>query len=625
MVLKSRFDLAPRAIGLVHRLFCIGWILLQLSVFEHAGHASIPLIQSGKPNTVVILQPGFTKAEEWAARDLTNVLRQITSQDFQLLSDQTHAPGRCILIGTGPLARALFPKIDFDALGPEEIVLRTQKGVILLAGGRPRGTIYAVSRFMQESCKVRWWAPWSIDIPKNPKLKIGSLNVRETPAFESRDTDWHHALTPDWAIHNFSNSRFANLGEDRGGAPKYGGFVHTFYELVPPEKHYKAHPEWFSLVNGERISMHGQLCLSDPHLKRFVVEQVKARLRELPQDGVVSVSQNDCYGNCQCEPCRKLDQGNPAGSLLCFVNDIAESVEKDFPNAAIETLAYQYTRKPPQNVVPRKNVIIRLCSIECNFAAPFGHNSNLPFAQDVKGWSKICKRLYIWDYTVNFDHYLQPFPNWFSLGPNLRFLHQNNVQGVFAEGDRQSSGGEMAELRAWILTQLMWNPKRNDRKMIDEFLRGYYGEDAARPIKRYLELLHAQAKHHYMSCFSRTDTPFLDFPILSKAERLWQKAEKLSKTDCEKNWRVRMGHLSIQYVWLKQWTHFCDRFGADKVMKSVKMSRSRLAREWLELATGQGPRGWSKVTHVDYLGKTPESFIGEIQNIGVPENSVDGK
>ena len=70
------------------------------------------------------------------------------------------------------------------------------------------------------------------------------------------------------------------------------------------------------------------------------------------------------------------------------------------------------------------------------------------FAQDMEDWSKICGRLYVWDYVTDFGHYIQPHPNWFELGPNLRFFAKHNVRGVFEEGAYQSNGAEMAEMPA---------------------------------------------------------------------------------------------------------------------------------------------------------------------------------
>ena len=80
---------------------------------------------------------------------------------------------------------------------------------------------------------------------------------------------------------------------------------------------------------------------------------------------------NQAWGNISgvsCEvysrPGRSVLWGSTAASLLEFVNAIAEAIEKDHLNDFIDTLAYQYTRKPPQTIRPRRNVIVRLCSIE---------------------------------------------------------------------------------------------------------------------------------------------------------------------------------------------------------------------------------------------------------------------
>ena len=58
------------------------------------------------------------------------------------------------------------------------------------------------------------------------------------------------------------------------------------------------------------------------------------------------------------------------GPLFRAVNTIADNIKDEFPNIAVDTLAYQWSRPAPKITKPRPNVIIRLCSIECNFAAP---------------------------------------------------------------------------------------------------------------------------------------------------------------------------------------------------------------------------------------------------------------
>lgn len=467
-----------------------------------------------------------------------------------------------------------------------------------------------MSRFLQDQCGVRWWTPWASRIPKQATLRIGELNVRATPAFEYRESFWYPAFDADWSWRNGCNGNSSRLTSEKGGLISYKGFVHTFFPLVPPEKHFAEHPEWFSLIKGRRTTDRGQLCLTNPKLRDFMVERVKAWLRESPDARIISVSQNDWYGACECPDCKALDdaEGTHAGTMLAFVNYVAEKIEPEFPRVAVDTLAYQYTREPPKTLKPRPNVIVRLCSIECNFREPLDHPLNAAFANDIRSWSKLCQRLYIWDYTTDFAHYVQPHPNWFALDANLRFFHGNGVRGVFEQGAYQSHGSEMSELRAWVLAQLLWNPQRDGRALIQEFLEGYYGSDAAPHLRRYLDLMHDASKGHNLTCYSSTDSPFLRFKTLAEAEKLWQQAEAAAAKSPEFLERVRIGHLAMRYVWLSRWDKLRKECADAGATWPLPESRQQVADEWMAVAKGVAGKPWTKVTLLSEGGLTPEKW-----------------
>ncbi|HEY0868553.1 MAG TPA: DUF4838 domain-containing protein, partial [Fimbriimonas sp.] len=297
-----------------------------------------------------------------------------------------------------------------------------------------------------------------------------------------------------------------------------------------------------------------------------------------------------------------------AATVLSLANYVAEKIEKDHPDVAIDTLAYQYTRKAPKTLRPRKNVIVRLCSIECNFAQPLEHPSNAAFAQDLKDWSKLTDRLAIWDYTTDFPNYLMPFPNYRVLGPNLRFFHQNGVRGMFEQGAYQSTGAEMAELRAWLLAQLMWDPYQDEKALTREFLEGYYGP-AAEPIGQYLNLMADAAKDTNMVIWVGPDTPFFTFDTMVEAEKLWRQAALRTAGDPDLAWRVRQARLAPNYVWLARWNEFkpeADRRGLSWFLPAT---REELAQEWLKDTQGPGPSGWVPVTHVNEGGRTPQQWV----------------
>ncbi|MHC4519405.1 MAG: DUF4838 domain-containing protein, partial [Planctomycetota bacterium] len=271
---------------------------------------------------------------------------------------------------------------------------------------------------------------------------------------------------------------------------------------------------------------------------------------------IASVSQNDWHGNCQCDKCAAVEkeEGSPAGLMLRFVNAVAADIEEEFPHVAISTLAYQYTRKPPKHVKPRPNVIVRLCSIECSFSKPLADERNKPFRDDIVGWSKICDRLYIWDYTTNFRHHIMPHPNLRVLGPNVKFFADHSVKGIFEQGAYTTNGAEMAELRAWVLARLLWDPNQDGQALVSEFVEGYYGP-AAPHIKAYLEVTHnaVDKSGDWLGCFEKFTAKYLSFETLSRGWSHLEKAEAEVRDDPDLHFRVRVAQLPVTYSFMMRW------------------------------------------------------------------------
>ena len=72
-------------------------------------------------------------------------------------------------------------------------------------------------------------------------------------------------------------------------------------------------------------------------------------------------------------------------------------------------------------------------------------------------WAAISNRTYIWNYVTSFGSYIQPFPNWYVLGPNIKYFADHGVRGIFEEGSYGTSGGEPPRY-CWHLnaSHLIW-------------------------------------------------------------------------------------------------------------------------------------------------------------------------
>ena len=490
-----------------------GQIPIALFAFSLAARTA-----SGAPASPLVIAPGAsascpillaadaTPAEQFAAQELSTCLTRICGAAFPV----TNAPP--------PAGPALALAAD-ASLGAEEYRVRADAaaGRLTVSGGRPRGVLYGVYALLEDHLGCRWYTREVERVPRLASLSVpADLDLRGKPRLEYREVFWTEAFDGDWAARNRLNSNSARLEDRHGGKVAYGPFVHTFASILDPGKHFATHPEYFSMVNGKRIQDHTQLCLSNPEVLDHAIRTVREWIKANPKATIFSVSQNDWQNPCQCPACKAIDDAEEshAGSLIAFVNKVAEAIEKDHPGVAIDTLAYQYTRKPPKTVRPRPNVIVRLCSIECCFAHPLDgcpEKTNTSFMEDLRGWNRLTSRLYVWDYTTDFAHYLLPFPNLDVLDDNVRAFVANGVVGLFEQGAYSPGGGaELAELRSWVLAKLLWDPSRDGEALIREFVVGAYGP-AAPAVQRHLDLRREAARRagNHVRIFDGVNRPDL--------------------------------------------------------------------------------------------------------------------
>ena len=440
----------------------------------------------------------------------------------------------------------------------------------VIAAEEAIGIVYGTYGFL-ERLGFRFLAPDCDVIPEKPDLPEGEYE--DHPAFMARELFWREAMDGAFAVRLKLNSARSSITPRQGGKLPFYNFSHTFNQLVPPERWFDSHPEYFSEREGKRLRERTQLCLTNPDVLRLCIEGVERWIAKRPDCRIFSVSMNDWYNNCECAACRKIDgeEGSAAGTVIRFVNAVAEAVEKKHPGVMIHTFAYLYCRKPPRYVRPRRNVIVRLCSIECCFSHPieacgrergsidvqYGSAANFSdaapaaesFAADLAGWARICDNLYIWDYTTNYANYLLPFPNLGVLQPNLRLFRRNGVRGVLEQGNfSHGHPAALGQLKTYLLGKLLWNPDENIGMLTEDFLTGYYGR-AAGTMSRYVCLWRQAAEDGHAGIYDMPDAAYLTEERLLEAEALLrQAAEESLGTDAHP--RVEREALSVRYALL---------------------------------------------------------------------------
>ena len=389
------------------------------------------------------------------------------------------------------------------------------------------------------------------------RIALGPIDETKIPVLEYREPYTFDCMDGDWCARNRMNSSSARLEGRHGGRVRFadGLFVHTFARLVPPEKYFASHPEYFSLVGGKRQSGYAQLCCTNEDVIRICTEAIRAAMRAQPDATVFSVSQNDTDLHCECPRCQALArrEGSQGGAgARTWSTAWPRRWKRIFP-------ARRWRRWPTsgpagrrRRMRPRANVIVRLCSIECCFSHPLAtcdSRENRAFREDLQAWSKVSQRLWVWDYTTDFAHYLMPFPNQRVRRPNIRFFIANHVKGIFEQDTSDTPHSELAALGGYLTAKFLWDPDYDQDRAMNEFLEGYYGK-AARPIRQYIDLLHDRVERDniHVHIYDPPTKPYLDYKFLRPANALWEEAEKDVAGEPKILPRVQLSRMSVDYA-----------------------------------------------------------------------------
>lgn len=506
-----------------------------------------------------------TPQEDEAAKIIQNYYKEITGKTLNIIADNVPSAGKEIIIGKSlNRAASLGLNIDYASLGVEGVYIKTLNGSVIITGGSDRGVIYSAFTFLEDYLGCHWLTADVKVVPKAAVPEIPkAIDYKYVPKLTFRETDWISPRNLNWSMANKLNGLvYRNIPASLGGGVGYaGGFAHTMQNVFTPAL-FAQYPEAraFGIKSNDYTDEHP--CLSSEKAYEIMLDYVRKNIASYPGRQIVSVTHPDNTNYCVCSKCKAVydAEGSPAGLMLRFVNRIAEQIEKDGnTNVFIDTFAYQYTRKPPAITVPRSNVIVRLCSIECCFSHPLNDpdcQDNVDFCKDLMQWKTLCNNLHIWDYTTNYSNYNGPFPNFQVIQPNAKFFIENNVIGIYEEGNYQASesNGEFAELRSYLLAKLLWNPDIDLDRAMKEFCVGYYGEAAPYILRYIYETMENTGtkywgKVQHMGIFSGIDKKgVLNLNGLEVAEidLIWQKAKECNLTE-EQLKRVRLSEISWRY------------------------------------------------------------------------------
>ena len=495
------------------------------------------LVRDGRSDYTIVIADDAIPAEQSAAKELAQHLEQMSGATLPITTAEDFGGGRVIALGPSPISKRLAPNVDWNGLGKEEYVIRTVGRNVVIAGGRPRGTLYGVYELLQKQLGCRWFTPDTSFVPKRKTITIRRQDAVGNLSFKHREPWMYVGGAPrtgywwrdhfDWAyVARTRHSGQAVRHQLQLTSNEYGGLVkishwgHNFKELVPAAKYANDHPEYFALYKEQRTTSGDlALCLTHPDVAAIAAQSMRTWMREDPGADQFFIGQPDSGKRCQCLKCNQAYEkysrvnsipamrgssadlaihGGFAGVLLQFANEIANKVEQDFPNNKIGIFLYESSLIAPKNITKvHKNLLMWFCAagwtsgsgIRCSCHPIHKGPTNKVFWDFPKllaDWKKVAPQadFFVYEYFVPW-HLGLPH-DLFTIPETVRWYHRHGVKGIFIDSVKEIQSC-FGFLRYWLWMQMLNDVNFDFEKGYDEFLTAYYGE-AASQVHQFIKL-----------------------------------------------------------------------------------------------------------------------------------------
>jgi len=449
---------------------------------------SMELVREGKACGRLLV--GASAQGAAAVTDLQRVLEKMSGTRLP----QEAGSGQGVVLAIGQAQD--FPGLKLDRpLAKYEVAIQAAGGTCWLLGGSEQAVSDAVYTLL-DRLGCRWYLPGEIGevIPRLPTVEVGSLEVRETPAFAMR-SPWYA-----WGVDGLHTSpaggqRWADwLRRNRCGGEviRHG---HNLLTPIPRERYFATHPEYYALVAGKRKPT--QPCTSNPDLVPIFVDTICRFLDENPGNNSYSLCPEDNDQFCECDRCRALDspRRDPGfqnkvvmtDRLVKFFNQVAAGVRQRHPEAIVSFYGYLNHTLPPTTVKLGPGVAVVLTAQQ--FCSIHGMSdacrSRRHMKEILEGYGKQTPYLYVYEYDPAPGSAGLPYPLYLAHARDLRIYRELGVKGFSIESHK-----------AWASTfpnhyfwaRGMWNPEMDEQAALSELCRDLYGPGAA-AMERYYRLL----------------------------------------------------------------------------------------------------------------------------------------
>ena len=460
----------------------------------HAKSNNIVLAEKGQSNFDIVQVGQVSSVEQTAISELADYLQRISGAKFAIKNKQGKKPAIFVGNKNQQYFEGKFSHLQLQ----HSFSIHTQQDPsgsvnIYLVGQDSTATAFAIYTFL-EDLGCRWFMPGKIGevIPANAKMEWKVYERTEKPDFPFRDIWWAYG-GPEETEEQFIMWKLRN--KVAHSLIKHG---HNLTATVPPEKYLESHPEYYALVNGERLP--SQLCTSNPDVIRLVIERINKYFNENPQHEAYSLCPDDNTNFCECDGCKALDAGGPdkyivgkpiiTDRYINFLNEVVRGIQQHHPGKKVSTYAYvNYSTPPIREKIDPNVVIIFTSSVYCaaHGIGDLQCSSRQEMKRDLAGWTDATPEVYIYEYDPIPYNAELPCP---LFGARYREMGEYLTMGIKGfTFENRNSWATMAP-NFYVTAKTMWNANLDFDTLMDNYLQKYFAESATE-MEEYYRILEA--------------------------------------------------------------------------------------------------------------------------------------
>lgn len=467
-----------------------------------AEKGGVTLLENGEVKATVVYSDGASESLIAAADFMAATLERMSgSNGVRTAVKKGGESGFSIYVGRA----ANSALIDLSDVKDDGYKLEIKPEGIYIVGKTDDAARNGIYDFLETHLECMYVSPENTYVPIFPTVKLALEEKTVNPTITWRKVYQYESVQNGWYERLKMNGTIVKEGENSIELyNEWGTWCHSSFEFVPPEKYFDEHPEYYAKFLGKRryqFNVLGRtfpthLCYTNEEVYQIAEAELVKRIEANPEVKFWDFSIMDTYfATCRCKECKKFNKeaGSEMGTLLAFLNRLADAIRDDYPDVYLSTLAYQRVKNPPKNMKCAPNLCINVCAFPGTQSYPYstegGIKASREFAERVVEWGKICDNILVWDYVVNFTHLKLPFPNFEFQKENLEFYLENNIRFVFHQGSREPMD-ENAEMRTYLLSRQLWDKDVDLLALAKKYVAVVYG-DAAGLVEEYMDTANA--------------------------------------------------------------------------------------------------------------------------------------